>query len=65
MVESQDKEEEAEAEEGETKGPRGNSLPRLSITARLAVEETLGTGMAAGAQLYKGAPCTPIRIGLR
>ncbi len=64
-MESQDKEEEAEAKEGETKRPRGNSLPKLSITARLAGEETLGTGMAPRAPLFKGVPCTPIRIGLR
>ena len=60
-VESRDRKEEAEAKEVETKGRRRNRLPGLYITARLAVEETLGTGTAPRAPLFKGDPCTPIR----
>ncbi len=63
-MESQDRKEEAEAKEVETKGQGRNRLPGLYTTARLVVEEMLGTGTAPRAPLFKGDPCTPIRTGL-
>ena len=63
-MENQDRKEEVEAKEVETKGRGRNRFPELCTIAKLVVEKTLGTGTAPRAPLFKGDPCTPTRTGL-